>query len=775
MITIISDPYHYQQPAQSDFCATRVEDYVPVRRAIRAALDTRRRLTVYVTHQTVLVWLSDLRGYGRDLITWEDVDPTKTFTELFGFAPPALFDPQMILALELEALPRPQNGVLVDPVAWILGARLGAVWSQSRASSQHLVLLVNAIVDDPTPLATVLVPLLDQQLTTWTQQHANYRGLRAATLHADAKRYVVCWATQRYDRTLWNDAMLVATPILDYAPEPSICRAVLAEHAGAIRSYWNHWFAQHQPHAATITQALSHMAGLSEAELRAISRVLELQSELIDAELLTILQQTFANLPEAAPFIAEWATHVAPSVPLVPDANWTTDRWLHWATVNYLPYFAWIIRTNQPRDHQQQLAVQWSDWLYAHYPRWLNNPDSPLLLGQYAHMRDILERDVRAVVLWLVVDGLTWWQGEMLQQACVGAGLHIRAHQAGVAVLPSITSVSKRALVTGVPNPSHEPGHPIAYAAKAQLSHSGISHLVTYQPGEASKHLSQDETTRCYLVFYNRLDELAHSMTSFTDDAGIRGSLSDLAELAARMSRTAATQSRTLHVLVGSDHGSTRLPANAVALTLPQNTPERADWDDVPEQPAPARNTRAAIITDPDRLNTRERQQWYVLDRHQFQLDQHYLVPRGYQYIGRKPSGWTHGGLSPEEVVVPLLHFTPQPLHRESIDVRFSGELEAFRESVLTLTISNPNTMPLEWVTLSLQPGSEVTIEQVGASTTHQQTVDVPAPTMQAKEQTIDWTLTYAIMGVMHTEIGHQTVSIRRLQTQDDTFDDFFE
>jgi len=66
-------------------------------------------------------------------------------------------------------------------------------------------------------------------------------------------------------------------------------------------------------------------------------------------------------------------------------------------------------------------------------------------------------------------------------------------------------------------------------------------------------------------------------------------------------------------------------------------------------------------------------------------------------------------------------------------------------------------------------------IEQIGASATHEQTVQLPVNTTQAKEQTIEWTLTYAILGVNHEQTGQQTLSIRRLHTQDQAFDEFFE
>jgi hypothetical protein len=774
MIKIISDPYRYQESTQYDVCATSVEDYVSVRQAIRRALDAQRRLTVYVTHRTVLAWLDDLRGYGPQNILWEDIDPTKTFTDFFGFVPPVLFDAKTVLALNLESLPRPQNGVLVDPIAWILGARLGAVWGEATASPQHLVLLINTIMSQPAP-SPVLIPLLNQRLAAWTQDRSQYSGLRSTTLHSDASRYMVRWATQHYDQTLWNDPLFVDIPILTYTPDLVLCRAVLAECSSTMSTYWNRWFAQHQLKAETIVQSLNQMSGLSEAELSIMIRMLDLQPTLLDTDLLAVLRQKFAHLPEAVPVIEEWATRVRPGVPLTPDVTWTTERWLHWATDEYIPYFAWVIRMNQPREQQQQLAGQWSDWLYTQYPTWLNNSNSPVLLGQYAQMRDIVETYSDAVVLWLVIDGLTWWQGEFLRQEFISQGLHLGVQQTGIAVLPSMTRISKRALVTGVSAPGHQPQQSIAHAAELQLNHSGIKHHVTYRPDDALKHLYNDETTRCYIVLSNRLDDLAHQMPNFTDDAGIRGSLSDIAKFAVKMSKRASAQGRMLHILVGSDHGSTRLSDSSIALPLPQSTHEFTDWDDIPEQTATSRSTRAAIITDPNRLTEHERQQWYVLDRHRFQLNEHYIVPRGYQYIGRRPVGWTHGGLTPEEVVVPLFYFTPQQLSYENIDVRIIGELEAFRESTLTVAISNPNQIPLQWVIFRLYDGSVYTVERIGTITTHELEIHLPANTTQAKEQTIDWTLTYAINGVNYEIAGQQALFIRRLQIQDSTFDDFFE
>ena len=46
---------------------------------------------------------------------------------------------------------------------------------------------------------------------------------------------------------------------------------------------------------------------------------------------------------------------------------------------------------------------------------------------------------------------------------------------------------------------------------------------------------------------------------------------------------------------------------------------------------------------------------WFVLDRDHYHVPATYAVARGWRYIGTRPQGFTHGGLTPEETIVPLL------------------------------------------------------------------------------------------------------------------------
>lgn len=697
MITILADKHGYAAPSSNARRATKIEDYVPVRMAIRQALDRHETLEVHVTHPVVLQWLSDLQQYKPSVVAWRTIDPLEDWTSFFGTPPAALFSPEQIVALDLPSLRRPPDGEAVDPLTWILGERLGDPWRYSVVPAEHIADFAAWVVRRSESYPDHLIPLMQAQLDRWTTQRADYRVLRAATLRDDATRLFLAAALQRYDLH-WRQAQgLAQIPILAIHQQIDAVILALETVKEAIRNYWDRRFAEANQSADTLNLALGQMSGLSTAELAALTAMLEHHAAMLDHALFKEIQQRFRALPTAADRLHEFARRIKPATPPLPEPNWDRRQWLRWATTHYMPYFAWIVRTNQPRSHQQACADAFSAWLFEQYPSWLSDDESPLLLNQYQSMRTLLNEQPNAVVVWLVVDGLTWWQGNMLRDVCQQHGLHVRSHSVGVAILPSITSVSKRSLVTGLPTVDLQE-QTIAEAARTQLERSGIAGHVSYQMRDALSELQHNAATRCCLVLFNMIDVLAHQTTEFTDHQGVRGYFENLANELARARRICEEQGRPFHVLIGSDHGSTLLPPDAANLTLPQATSEIEDvWEpEVANQETHKPSTRAAVIADPARLSNNDLTRWFVLDRHRYQLDQHYLVPRGYNYIKRRPGGWTHGGLTPEEVIVPLLHLVPEPLQLQPLIIKLNGSLHARRESTLTATIVNPNPVPLD-------------------------------------------------------------------------------
>jgi hypothetical protein len=518
------------------------------------------------------------------------------------------------------------------------------------------------------------------------------------------------------------------------------------------------------------------MSGLSSAEMSSLETLLAHHPTQITETLIIQIEQRFNQLPDVAESIRELRTRIAPPMPPLPEVQWTREQWLRWATQIYMPYFEWTIRYDRNRQHQQACANLFSEWLYDQYPNWLNDDHAPLLLHQYQLLRELLDNDAKAIVVWLVVDGLTWWQGKLLRNSCEDRGLHLQRYEACISVLPSITSVSKRALVTGVPS-THETQTSIAGAARDKLQRLGINGHVSYRFSDALQLAQRANDVRCFIVLFNMLDVLAHQTTDFTDNAGIRGYLADLAASLQHLQATFEAQGRPMHVLVGSDHGGTLLPAEAHNLLLPQTSQTIDDlWEpETTQQETQKPSARAATILYPDRINYDDRAMWYVLDRDGFQLDQHYLVPRAYNYIGRRPSGWTHGGLTPEEVVVPMMHFTTKQIERQPLTIELVGQLRANQPAIITAVIINPNRFSVETLTLDVERGTaSLQVERLAPMSKYEAKIEFSSVTERVADVIVQWQTRYDTVSGQYTQRGQQTIAVRRLQTDDSGFDDFF-
>jgi hypothetical protein len=777
MITLLEDRYKYTQPTPDMLTAAAITDYVPVRIAIRRALNDRTSLTVHITHPTLLHWFKDLRSYSPHSVSWNVVDPTEDFKDCFGYYPPPIFTPKLIVQLDLHALRPPPHGKGVDPIAWILEQKIHPLWGYSDTYPDHLVQIALWAIELSSPLPTYILPLAQQQLEQWATQNAAYRFLHAATISEDSTRLLLHAFLHRYDSSWLHQQHLANIPMVEVHHYLESCITLIQSYDSQITSYWNNRLVtSEQLPEMSIAVALEQMSGLSMAEVKPLISFINRHPSSFNADLQQQIASTFSQLPAAAQVIQELAAKIPVDPPTIPEPSSSTEHWLRWATQAYLPYFAWIIRHNQPRQHQQACARAFADWLFDAYPAWLNTETSPLIINQYQQMRQILDRDPDVLVVWLIVDGLTWWQGEVLQAECEQQGLSTQSRKVGIAALPSITHISKRVLVTGLPAANKEP-YGVAQAAREQLGRSGIAHYVCYGLDEGIRYVDQDTSVQCLIILFNMLDTVAHATKTFTDDAGIRGYLDTLAQGLAKIQQHCERHGKRWHILIGSDHGSTLLPPDAPSLPLPLEAQEISDiWDDAVLHQVEKQSPRSVIINNLQKVSPDISTHWYVLESTRYQLAQHYLVPRGYAYVGQRPTGWTHGGLTPEEVIVPLLHLTPEEWSIEPIEVQIIGSLRANQSTPLTVEIVNANHIPLEMVHIQIEGTSAPpTIAWIDAMATYRMDISFPPLPTRETKITIGWEVQCTIMGKPYQQHGDVSLAIRRLQTEDTSLDDFFD
>lgn len=773
MITIIADPHAYKGNLPDALRAAAPADYVTARMAIRHALNVGQPLTVHVTDRLLLHWFEDLVDYHD--IHWEVIAPEADYRRVFGNDPAPPFTADLLVALDIASISAPPIGAPVEPVGWVLGERLHGLWATAQPGPSHLAQLLAWAMKHADGTTPNLHPLMQHCLTIWSTRDPAYGSLRAGSLLADATQIIRRAALQRYDLPWLREQGLINLPVVALPSMPAeIWIEVVRGLTASIERYWRERIAQQNLDKAFIQWMAAAMSGWSDPELRAITTILSRNPDLLDPSLMQTLRQRFEQLPQSVATLDDLEVLLPPQRPEQPQDDWSDQEWLRWATNDYMPYFAWIVRSQQPREHLEICSLAYETWLARRYPNWLTHAGSPLITGQFTLLRELLNKEPSAVVVWLVVDGLAWWQGRILRESCRRYGLHPQRYEAGVAMLPSLTNISKRALVTGMAV-TEPPRSSIAQMTREKLDRIGLRNHVSYDERTILEALQEAEPPQSLIWFANVLDRLAHERQIFANDSMVRGYLDSLGQTLGRMREICFERGRPFHVLIGSDHGSTLLPPNAPTRRLPQATREVVDvWEDTGDQlnASPA-SARAAVVSDSEQLQLDHPDHWHYLPRLQYQLPQDYLIPRGYAAVGRRATGWTHGGLTPEETIVPLMHLAPERLIIQDLRITLSGQVRSRQAASLTLVISNPNPAPLDDGLIQIADLTPVTVERIAAGGRFEAVVHFPARLIEGTELSLAWKLAGTVLGVNYQQQGDVRIPVRRLQTED-RFDDLF-
>ncbi|MGB0383774.1 MAG: hypothetical protein ACPGWR_03040 [Ardenticatenaceae bacterium] len=826
MITIRCDFRHLQKvkPSEHVGVASQVQDYIPLRQRLRRALDQEQEYTVHVYSRILARWLKDLRDYGPSIVRWEEVNLREQFRERFGFLPPSELDQAAIHELELLSLPVPDHSAANDPTGWILAACLDPLWGRTEPDEAHLAHLAAWAATSEQP-KVVIAPLMHARLAEWVVYDKRYQIFSEYTWREAGTRILLRWALRSYPLDFELRRELDSIPLVACHNQLDACREVLQRHESQLQHFWGTWLATQADKIAVIKQ----MSGLSNAELGALETWIRANPTELDQTLLALIATRF---PDAISTLKQLERLISPPPPTMPDQTWSTEEWLSWATAEYMPYFAWIIGNKRARETQMKLANRFADWLIEAYPTLSFDKDAPSVIFQQNEIQNALTR--RDVVLWLVVDGLTWWQAARLSELCAERALAIKQMRPTLSALPSVTSISKRALAQGYLD-SAKTSQSMAQLFKSQLG-KRTAHVSVYtQHPELESAFKTEVRTGIYLLLYNALDAHNHACTAFTDDERVDGHLSLLARLTDEFFQASRRQGLSPVAFVGSDHGSTLLPSGAPVLKVPRFAYELDKEENQESESRPAqlgiRKSRAYAITSPlsEEQTSRLEADWYLLPGAIYNLPSDLLIPKGYAAVKRRPRGWTHGGATPEETVVAFIELQPeaketversierqpqakerlersvewqpeakerversiewQPEAKERVErsvewqpepliepiVKIEGFLTPRQTTCLRVLLTNPNSVPLNAVRFDV-PEIQATLTCPSISANSQFTHEVVAASAARKGQVqiLAWDLSCEGGGRRWDFSGQVEVPIRRFQVSavDELFGD---
>lgn len=780
MITIYCDFYCTQQVETDNdtWVVNKIQNYIPLRQRLRRALDAQDRdYTVYVQSRILAQWLEDMRDYDLQVVRWEEIDLRDRFRQKFDFLLPAELDEAAIQDLQLLNLPKPDFAAATDPSGWIIGQLIDPIWRTTNLYQGHLADLSVWAVQKGQILVS-LMTLAKARLNEWIEADNRYNifieCMGQDSWQQAGEAVLLRWALKAYPSSFTLRQKFECASIEDCDSHLNLCRDLLRKYEADLKCFWSSWLARNPTPEAMIV-AVKWMSGLADVELSIVEQWAQQNISLLTLPIIDLIRHRFSLFSEARNVLRRLESLVCPSLPQIPDESWSTEEWLNWATVEYMPYFSWVIRNRQPRDPQIDLANRFADWLVGKYPELPFNPNASIVTNQLSRIQGLIDSKQADVVLWFIVDGLTWWQGKRLSAICAENGMGVTEIRPTLSGLPSVTSISKRAIVQGYFDKTNT-NKPISQLLKTRLGCEKVSVFVYTQPSDMEMAFVADAKPGIYALLYNALDEQNHHSSSFTDDESVDGHLNLIARLANQSFQQCLKQGFKAVGFVISDHGSTLLPPQCSVKKVPKFAFEFND-DNTHEGNTQSiyQGTRCCAIDktpSADDLRYLE-QDWYYLSKDAYNLPYDFLIPKSYAAVERRPGGWTHGGATPEETVVACIELQPTPIQVVQPIIKVEGYLTATQASILRVTLVNPNSVPLKTVRLTLA-GTQATWNTIPAdSDSSIAELKVSAVNSKGRSELLEWLLNCEVGGQGWQFSGQIEVSIKRFQVSqvDELFD----
>lgn len=703
MITLVFDPYclkkEYTKPS---YTYLHVEDYVKLRLIIRELIHQRKDSCILIRDKILCTWLSDFEYYPENIIQIEDLtEPKERLRDLLRtkFIPDKLTD-ELVISLDLLIKAKTVKFEENDVEDWILKTCVHECWGLALPDWQHLGSLIefflhskdkefipflddlmkkkfqvwlNSALDEVKKAYEWLCnsPMRNASLITYMQVLAPYpEGFKKEFLKV---RYKIASSIKEAD---------VETLLLNLK-EIRVNKELLESMNDSTHIYWNGIFKNVSP----TLELIDKMSGKLKGELQSIRDYLITHKEIITPLLLDKMQAKFNQLPEAESIIVELRSLSRPDFPSEPSSSWNWDDWSRWAVDEYLIYRFWVEKNNKPRQELDQYSVLYQDWLFKHYPS-LKNQLAPLVYGTFSRVKQLIEQGNR--VIWIIVDNLSWESYPIIRDEFEKEKLQLCQTIPLISMLPSETSTSKFSILGGKLPAQLQEQQPEKMLISCWQALGITVKLIRL------KYLRNEVSTnkeRLFVVLYNELDEIAHRPTGKIEDRErkIRDGFKYIAEQVGGAIKYQEDFIR-IKLVLSSDHGSCRLLKNAKKISIPRHILRDKIYQ---------KHRRLAKFKDEKDIDSHDT---YILSKNAFGLTEKYIIPKGYGYFERKPFGYTHGGLSPEETIVPYMEFGfSVTASIKDLEVVYREHaLRKGHQENLEFVVRNPNNIKVQNILLQL-------------------------------------------------------------------------
>jgi hypothetical protein len=710
------------QSVVADVRVDSVADYVPAYDRLVSALHAGEDISLAVSDPTVGAWLGRVQErYGADRVDVRELTYCQRLSELWNIEVPSWAESQIARAGLLEVtISAPPGREFED---FVLEVFFSPYVAQPRLPLELLDDLVRSYDPEQWSEAAerpLVGDILRRRLQQWAEQ-----------AEGGGEKLLVCLLQRSPEKLARNLALLKV--LIDYPPE--VGRRVMGEAFDPLANldldltgipvsesqidsaldqicvHLEELMRSQEPSPA-LEAILTEASGQLELEFEAVHGLLRSGDITIDRDLVRRVRGLFRPIqgrPQVDQALADLDLLISQPPPSQPDPDpdnpWSDDQWLAWAEKEYLPYRFWLEEIGQLTGDIVDYAHAYADWLYTRYPAM--RLSSPRMVYQaLPALKGRMTGD--GPVLVLVIDNFNAKFFRDLTRYMRAEGFFAEDMHYYVSLLPSCTEVSKRSLIVGQPEPFAGTAYQrvVEQTWERALTGRRVRYLPHIGALREVKHREHD----VYFLNYLPVDMTLHQdeeQVGISHAQAVRSYLRAVArDVRAFGGRIAAE--RDLVVILISDHGSTRIPADAPNLIDSKFYASRVI----------DKHHRYVRISDADleQLPDNVQYQCYTFERKRFGLEENYLAAkRHYRFLPVTGSTYIHGGLTPEETLVPVAVFTPVTVSPKPVNVRLLDKKFYYgRRTEFRIELVNTNAYACEAVRLEVRnpsvnvPGKEL-------------------------------------------------------------------
>ncbi|MBC8263027.1 MAG: hypothetical protein H8E47_02760 [Anaerolineales bacterium] len=710
-VDILGDPARLLEPSEFGYVVAAVPDYVPAIQRIKRAVANKEPLRILVHDATCAVWLERFAGSYSDAVvhyatkTARDLLAQRWQTEI----PDRITDQAILASGFLEANIVPRSGQLYDEIV------LEHYWGEFFTFVRFPLRLAGELIDSldlarwkanqGRPLAMQALQACKDRWLSQTTQRELKKLVRAVFETPGVLRDSLgCYKLlQRYPAQLGQAVLedwYTLFKNLEIDPTPVDLDGInLGDAVQEVQYYLNN-LSTHIRGQADLESVLDEMSGWLPEELEWVVEQLRDKSETLQPtpQLLQHIEARFRPIQDQTETqLAALEAAIPPDYPSDPAENQTVEEWLHWAVQEYLPYRFWLEENDHWDNTVAEYAASYADWFYENYTEHKYQDQDRWVFSLLNHaMQDFKEG---RKVLFVVIDNFNFKYLRPLISQFNRRGFRVVGQvEPKWAPVPTTTEVSKWCLVAGETELQKVQGR--SYEDILDKDWRGLfeGRQVTYlsRLGDLKKRRRFREDL--VLLNYLPIDTVLHKderQIGTTHTAEVRGYIETLVEVVCQFAKRARVE-QDFVIYIASDHGSTKIPPD-VGIALDDKL-YRKQAQDRHHRYITVPKKRAANPTAYDEAHC------YIIRADAFGTHDHYFVAKDYdRFIETKESIYVHGGLTPEETIVPFCKLVRAEIEALQPSIRLPDNVIRYSvKANLVFVVSNPNDYDITNVELNV-------------------------------------------------------------------------